>query len=490
MEANHYKDSNIVVCAFYNPGRINPIAAIVEKLVQLGANVTCYGEASTKSAIECTGAQYKDYLACFEDEMAGFPYPDDYLKAMRKKNGYESSPPYLWHLQDVLLYMDSFLEEVRSLKPDLIFYDSALVEAVIASEKLSVPRISLISTSGPGVFGDDRFKKFAGTTWEEIVYSQESIELQQKFKSRYGVNPLDHGLPWQFYSKKANIVSLIEELAIPLTPEDAPFVYSRVGKELPMTFVGPCASKTARVNGNFKPNNSSIEVQEERKEEPNYSGSAIEDGEYPVKFLENERRNGKKVCYFSLGTVITAMLWTDTSDMTPGGAPSGKDLFQRMVENLVKAVKDMPDVIVVLNIGVMPDAPTLLPKLPDTFIVRQTSPQLIALQHADVFFTHAGAGSTQEALLAGVPTIITPGFGDQLTNGEALVRAGAGIMSWDPADPYHEATSEKIRSAILNCLEVPSYGENTRKLGDICRKSGGPLRAAQELLKLSLGSLT
>lgn len=486
MEHNTYKDRRIVVCSFYNPGRINPIVAIVEQLVQLGAKVTCYGEASTKAAILRSGAEFKDYLASHAEEMVGYPYPDDYLKAVRVRNGLGDAPPYLWHLYDVLLYMDAFIEEVRSLKPDLIFYDSALLEAVVVSEILHVPRVSLISTSGPGVFGDNRFKKFARSTWEEIVNSPESVQLQEEFLGKYGVNPLEHGLPWQFYSKNANIVSLIEELSIPLTPEDAPFVYSRVGRELPLTFVGPCVSESSRVNGNFKQESELGDTElEESKEDGTKGQNITKDPPYPVKALEAARKEGKKVCYFALGTVITAMLWEKANDMTPGGAPSGKELLRQIVQNLVEAVKDMEDLIVVLNIGVMPDAPSMLPELPDTFIVRQKSPQVVALQHADVFVTHAGAGSTQEALLAGIPTVITPGFGDQLSNGEALVKAGAGVMDWDPSNSYHEATPAKLRSAIIRCLSEPGFRENTKRLGDICRKSGGPLAAAKELLKLS-----
>lgn len=486
MEASleHCAGRTIVVCAFYNPGRINPIVAIVEKLVELGANVFCYGEASTKSAIVNSGATYKDYLESLKDQMTGYPYPDDFLKAMRKHNAPAESPPFLWHLHDALLYMDAFLDEVRSLKPDLIFYDSALLEAVVASEVLQVPRVSLISTSGPGVFGDKRFKKFAKSSWEEIVNSQESIDLQQEFKRRYGVNPLDHGLPWQFYSKYANIVSLIEELAIPLTPEDAPFVYSRVGKVLPLTFVGPCVSIKCRVNGNFKAERLEADIEEEKTDDTR-SIQILSDPPYPIKELELKRKQGQRVCYFSLGTVITAMLWDKAEGMSPGGAPSGRALFHRIVTNLIEAVEGLKDLIVVLNIGVMSDAPSLLPQLPDSFIVRQKSPQVIALQQTDVFITHAGAGSTQEALLAGVPTVIIPGFGDQLSNGEALVKAGAGIMDWSPVDPYNGATPAKLRQAILECLSKSSYRENAKKLGDVCRTSGGPKRAAQELLMLS-----
>ena len=46
------------------------------------------------------------------------------------------------------------------------------------------------------------------------------------------------------------------------------------------------------------------------------------------------------------------------------------------------------------------------------------------LQHADVFLTHCGMNSINEALHLGVPMVAMPFLNDQLTNARQLVRLG------------------------------------------------------------------
>lgn len=494
---------HVVVCSFHNPGRINPIVAIAEALVKAGVRVTCYGESSTKETIVATGADYRDYFRSLSSKLQGYDSPDEYFAHVRQ----DDAPAFLWNMIDPLLYMDAFVQEIKGLQPDLLFYDPALIEVVIASETLSIPRVALITNTGPGVWGDKLFKRSSPESWKDIVSTKNMQDLRKTYKARFGIDPLDHGLPIQFYSKRANIVSFVEQLTIPLSPVDDPFVYSRVGKQLPMTFVGPCISETCRSNGSQldvtsdtkkssdKARSSrSMSIEEKESSSDSCSESGVEevqciiDQEYPLERLKRARANGMKVVYFALGTVITKMLWKETPGMRVGGACSGKQLLGQAINVLIEAVESIDNVLVVINVGIMPDAASLIPprlRSDSKFIIRQRSPQVKALTQADVFVTHAGAGSTQETLLAGVPSIIIPGFGDQLSNGEILVREGAGIMDWDPVDAYSTMTPIKLKRAVLKCLYNHTYRDNAQRLGQCCRQSGGPHKAAKELITLA-----
>lgn len=306
---------------------------------------------------------------------------------------------------------------------------------------------------------------------------------------------MHHGLPWQFYSHNLSIVSLVPELCIELDEDIDPFVYLYNGPCKPQVYVGPCISKNCRVNGNYTipdeklSSESTLEDIERKRADSEELKAIMEEaaGDFPMEELIEARRNGKKVVYFSVGTVIVGMLWKDAKDMTIGGAPSGKAFLQRMCKNLMEGLKDQEDLIVVLNIGMKPDALDFLQSaadVPSNFIIRQKSPQVQALEVADVFVTHGGAGSTNEACLSATPTVILPGMGDQLSNGRTLVKREAGIMYWNEAKAYDQATPELLQKAVLECLNDSKYAENTKKLGDSCRQSGGQAKAADILYNM------
>ena len=53
-------------------------------------------------------------------------------------------------------------------------------------------------------------------------------------------------------------------------------------------------------------------------------------------------------------------------------------------------------------------------------------PQIEVLSHADVFLTHCGMNSVNEALSLGVPMVAMPFMNDQLTNGRRIEELGVG----------------------------------------------------------------
>lgn len=67
-----------------------------------------------------------------------------------------------------------------------------------------------------------------------------------------------------------------------------------------------------------------------------------------------------------------------------------------------------------------------LGNLPQNFEVRRSFPQISVLQHAHAFLTHAGMGSTMEALSLSVPIIAVPQQGDQYLNARKIRELGIG----------------------------------------------------------------
>lgn len=80
---------------------------------------------------------------------------------------------------------------------------------------------------------------------------------------------------------------------------------------------------------------------------------------------------------------------------------------------------------VILNTGRID--PASLGKMPANIYAYSFVPQIEVLEHADVFLTHCGMNSTNEALSAGVPMVAMPFMNDQLENAKQIVNLGLGI---------------------------------------------------------------
>ena len=79
---------------------------------------------------------------------------------------------------------------------------------------------------------------------------------------------------------------------------------------------------------------------------------------------------------------------------------------------------------VILNTGRI--RPESLGRLPDNLLAYSFVPQVEVLSHTDVFLTHCGMNSINEALTLGVPMVAMPFLNDQLTNAQRIVELGLG----------------------------------------------------------------
>ncbi|MFN2256773.1 MAG: nucleotide disphospho-sugar-binding domain-containing protein, partial [Candidatus Promineifilaceae bacterium] len=115
---------------------------------------------------------------------------------------------------------------------------------------------------------------------------------------------------------------------------------------------------------------------------------------------------------------------------------------------------------VVLSVGTAVD-PADLGAIPDNFTVAQFVPQLSILDEADLFITHAGMNSINEAVMARVPMIGVPNTIEQSVNAFRVEQLHGGL--------YLEAerlTAEKLREAaeqIIADRQIPSGLEKLRQ---------------------------
>jgi MGT family glycosyltransferase len=79
---------------------------------------------------------------------------------------------------------------------------------------------------------------------------------------------------------------------------------------------------------------------------------------------------------------------------------------------------------VILNTGRI--SPDKLGHIPSNIYAYSFVPQIEVLKHADVFLTHCGMNSVNEAIVAKVPMIAMPFVNDQLANAQRIVELGIG----------------------------------------------------------------
>ncbi len=113
----------------------------------------------------------------------------------------------------------------------------------------------------------------------------------------------------------------------------------------------------------------------------------------PSLFFKNEQNgfpfnklNGKKVVYISLGTLLSNNFY--------------------FYKKCIKAFSNK-EFYVVISIGFDVDINSL-GKIPENFLIQPSVPQQRLLEFVDVFITHAGMNSVNEAICYGVPMLTLP----------------------------------------------------------------------------------
>ncbi|WP_010250909.1 macrolide family glycosyltransferase [Acetivibrio cellulolyticus] len=169
-----------------------------------------------------------------------------------------------------------------------------------------------------------------------------------------------------------------------------------------------------------------------------------------------EKIADKKVIYISLGTIFNDSI--------------------EFYESCFEAFKDM-DVKVVMSIGNRIDIGAFK-SIPDNFIVLPYVPQLEVLKQTDIFITHGGPNSVNEALYNNVPMILVPQYADQFAVAYRVEELGAGINI-----EKDKVNANLLKEAVTRVLSDKSFKVNSEKIGDSLKDAGGVSIGADEILE-------
>jgi MGT family glycosyltransferase len=116
-------------------------------------------------------------------------------------------------------------------------------------------------------------------------------------------------------------------------------------------------------------------------------------------------------------------------------------------------------------------------QVPPHIIIKRYLPQLEVLRRSDLFITHGGMNSVNEALYYHVPLIVIPKDADQPIIARRISELGAGVRM-----KRTRLTVQKLRDQAIAVLSNPTFADNARKIGETLAQAGGYQRAAKEII--------
>ena len=121
------------------------------------------------------------------------------------------------------------------------------------------------------------------------------------------------------------------------------------------------------------------------------------------------------------------------------------------------------EVSVILNTGRI--KPETLGRIPANIYAYSFVPQMEVLEHADVFLTHCGMNSVNEAIQTGLPMVAMPFLNDQIYNAEQIVRIGVGkkVRSFP-------SRGKELYQTVLEVYQSESIKNNVKKMQEELRK--------------------
>jgi len=189
---------------------------------------------------------------------------------------------------------------------------------------------------------------------------------------------------------------------------------------------------------------------------------------------------GSPLFFCSLGTVTTGACFSVFG-------PAVQDYYQK----LCQAAALLPHVTFVFAVGEGAELTEVLDQagmghvvelfgvvVPSNVVVARRVDQPAVLERANGFLTHCGQNSTTEAINAGVPVIVSPFFGDQITNAMRFLELGCGLVQTFHADlatagslgmlnaplDFNLVTPESLAAAMRQILEKPQFHDAMDKL--------------------------
>jgi MGT family glycosyltransferase len=166
------------------------------------------------------------------------------------------------------------------------------------------------------------------------------------------------------------------------------------------------------------------------------------------------RGPGQKLIYIAVGTLYQA----------------NKVFFEQCMEAFAG-----DDYAVIMSVGKAVDPEDLGP-IPTNFTVAQFVPQLAILDEADLFVTHSGMNSINEAVLALVPMVGVPNTIEQAVNAFRVEQLHGGLY----LEP-EKLTAGKLRSAAEQVLADPEVRPGLQKIRQSFLQAGGVESAVEAI---------
>ncbi len=170
-------------------------------------------------------------------------------------------------------------------------------------------------------------------------------------------------------------------------------------------------------------------------------------------------KNKIPVIYFSLGTVVMGNLWNQQENT--------REALRKFIYEISEKWKNEKVKVIFVSQG-----KEILSNYPDNWKVFNFLDQIKTLQEADIFITHAGGNSFNEALIQKVPMICIPFFGDQLLIARQVEKLGIGVnlvkdsrIDTDKSKDFlNEDLVIKLDKAVWKILTSNKYQKNFDKI--------------------------
>ena len=426
-------------------GHVNPICGLIYQLCkQKGTEVTFYSDEKYRKTVEQTGARFKSF--CKE-----MTHPQFQMDGQRFSISFVMSRMLLYTF-DVL---PQLIIDVENEKPDLIIYDSFYMPAKYLLEVFKTrkfPKVPKTLMFLPQFVINDRMLQSLRENANESIWSL--LSFATIFKDQLYMN-------WTFgisvYNPIRILLSKNDRLNIVgVQSELQPFV-----EEFDSTFkfVGPCICENVRSFESFK------------------DDTELESflSQFEVKEVDSNNKSDVKLIYMSLGTVFNANLFIYETFI---------DAIKTFDQKSGRAFKSS-QFKVVISVGdfCFKQFNEKISKgefqLPENILIRPRVPQLEILKRADLFITHCGMNSTNEAIKYAVPIIGLPLEGDQPMVAKRVCDELSLGIRFDPL----KLDVDEVGNAINRVLSEDSFKSKIIDLSRISAKYNGPIEGVKIIME-------
>ena len=175
----------------------------------------------------------------------------------------------------------------------------------------------------------------------------------------------------------------------------------------------------------------------------------IQDRSHIIQMAADWKQQGKKVIYLSFGTVVTKNLWDHE--------PSVKAFVNTIFQIMLDTYGNHPECEIIVSTGRPISELSVFDSFPKNFHLYESVPQAELLKNIDLFITHAGGNSINDAIDANTPLLAIPFFGDQHLSAALLARKNIGMAFLHEEKDKDLAINTQSKLFFRKSLNKQSY---------------------------------